>query len=209
MAYDYENYSIKQLVQAEKYIDLEKYPNDYKELREQLEQRKDDIVAYKKNFENRSIRIVKFLGYFQLVATLSLAYTIALQHLSNFNTTSLLIGIALVGLNAFSGWYLIHDKLLGYGLSLLNQVMQSIAIQVGGFSYQYLGIGGIYLYLTKNMNVMGAGFSARLKPGLSFLNSDFNLPTIISVNILAVFFVFVLIIGLQSRKHYLEDVVSA
>lgn len=148
--------------------------------------------------ENR----VRLLGWLQLAASgiiffLLLSSTIQDQ----FNIIIILLGVFAIGLNFFAGYLSIKRKALGYWLSIVNQSLQTLSFAVGSSLYQYSGIGGVYLTFLKDGEGVETGISALFKPGFDIYWGINIQETWFAIDIMAVFFIGVLISAFDFVKR--------
>ncbi len=196
MQINYEKYSLKELLQAKNGIDPEKYPENYKKLMDELGKRDNEIIEHNKQIDKSTLNKLKILGYFQLAAAAVLTLYIGLELIQEFNFIKLLVGVALISLNALAGWGAIRESVLGYRLSLLNQGLQSVIIVTSSFAYNYSGIGGIYIIIREGVN-----FSATFNPGFNIWFSNVNPPYGFGIDLLALFFILVLLSGIELKEQ--------
>ena len=196
MEINYQRYSLKELLQAKQGIDREKYPENYKRLMEELSNRDDEIKEHISSKEESTFNKLKILGYLQLAAAIVLTLIIVSELVEEFSAPKLLFGLGAIGLNSLAGLFSVQEKTLGYRLSLLNQGLQSAIIVSSNFAYGYSGIGGIYLTLREGFNV-----SATFKPGFSIVFGNVDPPYGFSIDVLAVFFIFILLTGIEIKEQ--------
>lgn len=196
MEINYGDCSLKELLQAKSGIDRERYPDNYINLMNELSKREEEIIEYNKKIDQSTINKLEILGYFQLAAALVLAFYVGSELIQKFNPLILIVGLSAVSLNALAGFYSIRQSTLGYRLSLLNQGLQSVIIVTSNFAYSYSGIGGVYITIREGFDI-----TATFNPGFYILTSNINPPYGFGVDLLAIFFILVLLSGIELKNQ--------
>ena len=166
----------------------------------ELERRKG---AEKKTPKFKAERRVRLLGWLQLTASGIILFIILMSAIQGQSNIYLfLFGAPAFGLNFFAGYLSIKKKILGYWLSIVNQSIQILSFAVGSYVYNYSGIGGIYAYFSITGGKVQIGLSASIEPGFSILWGINVQNEYFAVDILAIFFIGVLLsaVGFVKRE---------
>ncbi len=209
---DYAKYSVAELLDIRRRIDPAVAPANFARLTAEMERRKDEIDAYTKKREQtheaETAKRVVLLGWFQLAAFafLVIYFLINLVTAPGEILTVLAVSawVIAIALNGFAGFLSIQKKVLGYYLSLVNQLLQVISVAGGTFFYNYSGIGGIYIYYREGgVGFEGVGFEALFNPGFRIVWGLAVDASLVAIDLLAIFFIVVLLSAIEfaRRKH--------
>ncbi len=204
---DYAKYSVAELLDIRRRIDPAVAPANFARLTAEMERRKDEIDTYTKQREQtheaKTAKRVVLLGWFQLAAFafLVINFLINLVAAPGEILTVLAVSawVIAIALNGFAGFLSIQKKVLGYYLSLVNQLLQVISVAGGTFFYNYSGIGGIYIYYRDGTG----GFEALFNPGFRVVWGLAVDASLVAIDLLAIFFIVVLLSAIEfaRRKH--------
>ena len=203
MEINYKTYTRDELLEAKASLDRAKEPENYENLIGEISRR----IKRGEDFKNKltpkeisAINKLKILGWLQIAAAFVIAFFVLSAAFSQIGIFDLLIGLIAIGLNGLAGWYLLKGNILGYRLSIINQGLQTIVIVSSSFFYGYSGIGGIYILFQGGLDEWALGFEANVNPGLGFGMGDIQPPYVFGVDVLAVFFIVVLLVGIKIVK---------
>jgi hypothetical protein len=145
---------------------------------------------------------VRILGWLQLAASGIIFFILLSSAIQGqLNILIILLGAFAISLNFSAGYLSIKRKALGYWLSIVNQSLQILSFAVGSSLYQYSGIGGVYLTFLKDDEGVETGISALFKPGFDICWGVAIQETWFAIDILAVFFIGVLLSALDFAKR--------
>lgn len=200
MEIDYSKYNASQLLEAKRSIDSKVAPENYKNLINEIEIRKEEIERFlnekEESYKQSTFNKVKAVAYLQIIGG-AIFFIFCLLHLiSDFSLLFLVFSIAFSGLSIFAGWHLLKGNALGYILTYANQVLQLPVIYSSSFVYDYTALGGVFIGIGDS----GLGITANFNPGILFLVGNINTSTNISIDILALAIIFLL-----GRKIEIED----
>jgi hypothetical protein len=203
MEIDYSKYNASQLLEAKRSIDSKVAPENYKNLINEIEIRKEEIERFlnekEESYKQSTFNKVKAVAYLQIIGG-AIFFIFCLLHLiSDFSLLFLVFSIAFSGLSIFAGWHLLKGNALGYILTYANQVLQLPVIYSSSFVYDYTALGGVFIGIGDS----GLGITANFNPGILFLVGNINTSTNISIDILALAIIFLL-----GRKIEIEDKVA-
>ena len=193
---DYSKYTVEQLLDAKRSIDPKVAPENYEKLCVELELRKDEIKEHvekkKETLVCKTNKRVKLLGYVQVATAIILAFFL-LYNLFTYPSALAIITLQIaISFNGIAGYLLIKQKVSGYYLSLVNLGLQTLSINTGTFYFSYNGIGVVFLTIRK-----GVFLGALFKPGYSIAWGENVGPPGISIDLLAVFFILVLLSAIR------------
>lgn len=190
MKVDYTKYSAQSLLSARAGID--RSSSNYEPLLKEIEERKDEILAYQKQEQDKAFSIaekrVKVIGYFQLAAAAAIFFYLVTGIFDGTLTLlSFLLAVITITLNVVAGITAINENYQFYWVTILNQAIQVPAIAIGSIQASYSGLGGAYFYITDKFNL---GLSASFSPGFSFQSYDGALASqYVAIDILAIVFI--------------------
>ena len=193
---DYSKFTVEQLLDVKRSINPNVAPENYEKLCTQLELRKEEIEEHvdkkKEAFVCKTKKRVKILGYFQVATAIILVFFL-LYNLFTYPSALAIITLKIaVSFNGIAGYLLIKQVMAGYYLSLVNLGLQTLSINTGTFYFSYNGIGGVFLTIRE-----GVFLSALFKPGYSIAWGENVGPPGISIDLLAVFFILVLLSAIK------------
>ncbi|HHG3552585.1 TPA: hypothetical protein ACPV0H_004630 [Vibrio parahaemolyticus] len=150
MEVNYTNYNAKSLLEALSTIDADAYPENYKNLTEQIALRREEIEAFYQEQELAQklkwSRALTFVGVSQVLVAL-IAIVILVLSLPTLTMANIGMSIFIVLLNGIAGITLIKRLPKGYLLSFVNLGLQVFSFGVGHFYFNYYGLGGVFLAL--------------------------------------------------------------
>jgi hypothetical protein len=200
MEIDYSKYNASQLLEAKRSIDLKVAPENYKNLINEIEIRKDEIERFLKekeeSYKQSTFNKVKAVAYLQLVGGVIFFIFCLLRLMSDFSLLFMFFSIAFSVLSIFAGWHLLKGNALGYLLTYANQVLQLPVVYTSSFVYDYTALGGVFVGVEDS----ALGITASFNPGILFLVGNINTSTNISIDILALAIIFLLSRKLKSRQ---------
>ncbi|MBQ4810292.1 hypothetical protein J8M20_03045 [Pseudoalteromonas luteoviolacea] len=195
MKVNYSNYDVKSLLEALENIDAEAYPENYKNLTNEIAARKHEIQEYyaqkasaKKSRLNRLFTLISINQL--LVGLIALVMLV----LSNAGMTALDIVTScfVILLNVLSGVVLYKRLSRYYLLPYFNIGLQVFAFGLGGVYFNYYGLGGIFLtldWVSETYNWLLASFT--LGGSLLEYSSQNNLG-FIQIDLLALLYIWVI-----------------
>lgn len=202
---DYSKYSVPELMQAKSSINPEVAPQNFENLRSELEKRKDEIEAYFEEKRNASLfssknpnneNRAKLLGYFQLAGAAVIFILLLLSFAGTLSALSIFISIVAIVLNGTAGYLTVKKSVTGYKLSLFNLSLQLVAISTGSFLYSYNGLGGVFLNIGN-----GISLNASFSPGFQIVWGAQSLETSFDIDLLAVLFIGVILSLLRKNAE--------
>jgi hypothetical protein len=203
MEIDYSKYNASQLLEAKRNIDPKVASENYKNLINEIEIRKDEVERFLKeqeeSYKQSTFNKVKAVAYLQLVGGAIFFIFCLLRLISDFSLLDLVFSIAFSGLSIVAGWHLLKGNAPGYLLTYANQVLQLPVIYTSSFVYDYTALGGVFV----GVGDSGLGIIANFDPGFLFLVGNINTSTKFSIDILALAIIFLL-----GRKTEIEDKVA-
>ena len=184
---NYSSYSISELKESLETIDKDAYPDNYRNLIEELNSRKDEVQNQEKeqteSFIKKSENRLKILTWLQAVTAIAFIYL----GFINFNTEQqawvniIPFGIAIF--NGLAGYYLFKRERLGFNLSIVNQILQLLTVNLGFVYFSYSGLGSLMVVIQDGIAVKANIFS----PSYNILyGSDLGFG--VGVDLLALFF---------------------
>ena len=184
---NYSSYSISELKESLETIDKDAYPDNYRNLIEELNSRKDEVQNQEKerteSFIKKSENRLKILTWLQAVTAIAFIYL----GFINFNTEQqawvniIPFGIAIF--NGLAGYYLFKRERLGFNLSIVNQILQLLTVNLGFVYFSYSGLGSLMVVIQDGIAVKANIFS----PSYNILYGS-NLGFGVGVDLLALFF---------------------
>ncbi len=145
---------------------------------------------------------VRLLGWLQLAASGIIFFLLLKSAIQGqLNILTILLCAFAISLNFFAGYLSIKRKALGYWLSIVNQSLQTLSFAVGSTLYRYSGIGGVYITFLKDDEGVEFGFNASIEPGFDIIWGASTQETYLGIDILAVFFIGVLLSALDFVKR--------
>ena len=188
---NYSSYSISELKESLETIDKDAYPDNYRNLIEELNSRKDEVQNQEKeqteSFIKKSENRLKILTWLQAVTAIAFIYL----GFINFNTEQqawiniIPFGIAIF--NGLAGYYLFKRERLGFNLSIVNQILQLLTVNLGFVYFSYSGLGSLMVVIQDGIAVKANIFS----PSYNILyGSDLGFG--VGVDLLALFFLAIL-----------------
>jgi len=184
---NYSSYSISELKESLETIDKDAYPDNYRNLIEELNSRKDEVQNQEKeqteSFIKKSENRLKILTWLQAVTAIAFIYV----GFINFNTEQqawvniIPFGIAIF--NGLAGYYLFKRERLGFNLSIVNQILQLLTVNLGFVYFSYSGLGSLMVVIQDGIAVKANIFS----PSYNILyGSDLGFG--VGIDLLALFF---------------------
>ncbi|HCG7063116.1 TPA: hypothetical protein NJ352_004535 [Vibrio parahaemolyticus] len=150
MEVNYKNYNAKSLLEALSTIDADAYPENYKNLTEQIALRQEEIDAFYQEQELAQklkwSRALTFVGVSQVLVAL-IAIVMLVLSLPTLTMANIGMSIFIVLLNGIAGITLIKRLPKGYLLSFVNLGLQVFSFGAGHFYFNYYGLGGVFLAL--------------------------------------------------------------
>lgn len=203
---DYSRYTIAQLLDVKRNIKPELAPTNYKNLLTALESRKDEIDAFFKQEvaekKKTRVKLIVILGWSQLLAAAILLVLLVIKLINapdgqSVTLSGFIIWMIPFGLNGFAGYLSVKEKLVGYWLSIINQAMQLILFNIGGWLYSYSGVGGIYAYLSHDYSL---GINATTNPGFRIKIAGAPEPNYVAIDLLALLFIVVIALAIKEKR---------
>lgn len=203
---DYSRYTIAQLLDIKRNIKPELAPTNYKNLLIALESRKDEIDAYFKQEvaekKKTRVKLIVILGWSQLLSAAILLVLLVVRFINvpdgqSVTLYGFIIWMIPFGLNGFAGYLSVKGKLVGYWLSIINQAMQLILLNIGGWVYSYSGVGGIYAYLSHDYSL---GINAMTNPGFRIKIAGSLEPNYVAIDLLALLFIVVIAVAIKDKR---------
>jgi predicted RNA-binding Zn-ribbon protein involved in translation (DUF1610 family) len=159
------------------------------------------VSPLKPQFQLKTEGRVRLLGGLQLAASGVIFFLLLIAAIQGqLNILTIILGAFAIGLNFFAGYLSIKMKALGYWLSIVNQSLQTVSFATGSIFYRYSGIGGVYVFL-KTGETAEFGFNASYEPGFNIIWGVNVQETYLAIDILAVFFIGVLLSALDFVKR--------
>ena len=145
---------------------------------------------------------VRLLGWLQLAASGVIFFLFLIASIQGqLNMLLIRLCAFAMSLNFLAGYLSIKRKALGYWLSILNQSLQTLSFAFGSYFYRYSEIGGVYLFFIKDREGVEFGFNASIEPGFDIIWGASTQETYLGIDILAVFFIGVLLSALDFVKR--------
>lgn len=143
---------------------------------------------------------IKFVGVYQvLTGVLLFVYMFETIVGAVYGVNSSLAIIVLSFFSIFSGVLIYKINIIGYGLSLINQLIQVVTINVGGIVIHYNSIFSFLVYLKEGGKI---GFLFLVKPLLNLdINAPEDVPYVVGVNFICVFLILILWSNRESFKR--------
>ena len=188
---DYSNYSISELKDSLNNIDKVAYPDNYQRLIEEMQSRKGEIEQFEQ--ERSAEYIAKTENRLKILIWLQIANAIAFVYVgfTDFNSEQKmwvnLLPFGLAFFNGASGYLLLKKTRLGFNLSMINQVLQLAAVNLGFLYFSYSGLGSLMVIFQDGISLKGS----LLTPAYAiYWGSDLGFG--IGFDLIALFFLFVL-----------------
>ncbi|WP_032095864.1 MULTISPECIES: hypothetical protein [unclassified Alteromonas] len=190
---DYSKYSTDDLLDVQKNIDPES--QNYPAFLKELDLRQQEIAQFSAKNEAKEYDLDKLkvttVGYFQIGAAIVLSLLIIYSGIFGQGVTVLTVSIAipLIVLNAIAGITAIKLLTKWYWLSILNQILQVVSLNLGSFYINYAGLGYINIVLSWGQE-FSLGFDAQFSPGFNFYKFTETLPLqTFGIDIMAIIFI--------------------
>lgn len=134
---------------------------------------------------------IKLVGIYQvLTGVLLFVYMFETIVGAVYGVNSSLAIIILSLFSISSGILLYRVNKVGFGLSMINQLIQVVTINIGGVVIHYNSIFSFLVYLKEGGKV---GFLFLVKPLLNLdINAPENVPYVVGVNFICVFLIYIL-----------------
>ncbi|CZF79271.1 hypothetical protein GCE9029_01367 [Grimontia celer] len=180
MYVDYSKYSPKSLIEALSTIDGDAYPENYKSLIAEISSRREEIEMYEASLEQKKAErwesYFSFIGYCQL-ATGVLAIVGCVLSVYNQLLLDAAFGFGIAALNIAAGYSIVKRECKYFFLSYLNLGLQVCSFGIGGFYFNYYGLGGVFLtydWVLPVYNFLEFGFSIGGNIASFSMGSDSN-----------------------------------
>ncbi|TMP39298.1 hypothetical protein CWB98_01540 [Pseudoalteromonas rubra] len=145
---------------------------------------------------------VKVVGYVQLLAALVMTIVLVVGFFAEGESAPVtLTGLPLIFLNAIAGYTAITSQVKWYFLSILNQALQVVSVQLGAFAYTYTGMGAINLGINRDLigeTQVGFGLLLSSTFELEMKASTMKL-SVVEVDLVAVSFVIAIFTAMRRR----------
>ncbi len=200
---DYSEYTLDELLDVKRHIDPEQAPENYQNLMTELKKRDEEILRRKsiisekrkKRSEKRKKKLIFFikaLSWIQMVGgfiLIGLILWLLIKNLSDLKSLLLLPTLIIPIYSVAAGYFLLKGKRIGIYLSIFNQFLQLLYIQMNGFFYQYFLIYGVYLFMGDMKlgisNDFGVNFKIRFGVEVDKTYFAINLFSVVSIILLA------------------------
>lgn len=193
MARDYSKYSVPELQDALDNVDGKRHPENKAALQRELQARRDAgevdrlVREARERWLRKERRSINFARQVRkaIAAFLVISPLVSIAAFTVFEDKDADLGFVFVFFVVFliasfaSGVGLILDKAWGHWLAVTVLALQVVKIQVAGFAYSLLSIGGVFPYVADGK----AGVIAVFAPGVQFVMHS-ELPFWIGVNVL-------------------------
>lgn len=188
---DYSNYTISELKDSLDNIDKDAYPNNYKKLIEELHLRKDEVEDFDKEKAREHIltteRRLTVLSWLQIITAIAFVYV----GVTNFDAEQKIwVNLLPFGVTAFNsacGYLLLKRTKLGFNLSIINQIFQLLAVNLGFVYFSYSGLGTLMVVIQDGIVLK----ATVLNPSyLFYWGSDLGLG--VGLDLIALFFLILL-----------------
>ncbi|MDE1221782.1 hypothetical protein HGG78_18745 [Vibrio aestuarianus] len=195
MEINYTKYNAKSLLEALGSIDAEAYPENYKNLTNEIATRKHEIQEFYEQQANarklRWSRILTVISVNQLLVAL-IALVMLVLLFSGLSMLEVVASFFVIILNTLSGLILYKRASTYYVLPYLNIGLQVFAFGFGGVYFNYYGIGGIFLtldWVSDTFNWLSVSFN--LGGSLLEYSNQYNLG-FFQIDLLALFYIWVI-----------------
>ena len=193
---DYSKYSVPELLQAKSSINPDAAKENYRNLLAEFDKRQNDINKYLDEQEDGFVlsieKRLKALGYLQLLGAVVIFLNLGVAIVAGPSLVYVFISIVAVALNGTAGYLTVNKKSVGYTLSFINLSLQLVSINTESFLYSYNGLGGVFLGLGD-----GISLNAAFSPGFSIAWGANTGASYFGIDLLAIFFLFVLLNALK------------
>ena len=189
---DYSHYTTAELLESLNTIDKAAYPENYAKLVAELETRKPEIEAQKKqDFEQFTFSTenrLKVLSWLQIATAIGFAIAFVNVLMNSMDSVDLAVYATIAIFNGLAGYRLFHRLRFGYELSYVNQILQIVTVNLGFFFYSYTGLGSLLVGIEDGIffrvNLLSTDFRLYFVQNLGHLG--------IGIDLLALFFLGVL-----------------
>jgi hypothetical protein len=209
---DYSTYSYSELLDIYQNIDKEAFPERYKEIQNLLAEKEEDGEVEEYFIENadwlpKLISVIQILsGVWGFLAIYEFLSPYALEqidfaHRLLYGTMSIYFLVSI-----FAGFYLFQNKRFGYISSVVIQSLQVISFSISKVSYSISSLLLLEFSIEEGA-ILGARFNLNTV-GFNISYIPDGLPSMLAVNITALFFVYALLIHHEkcsSNKPFKQD----
>ncbi|EOD77170.1 hypothetical protein D515_04525 [Grimontia indica] len=196
MYVDYSKYSPKSLIEALSSIDADAHPENYKKLIAEISARREEIELYEASLEQQKAQrwesYFSVIGYCQLTTGV-LAIVACVLSLYNQLFVDAFFGFFVAALNIAAGYTVVKRDHRYFFLSYLNIGLQVFSVGIGGFYFNYYGLGGVFLtydWVLPVYNVVEFGFS--LGGSIASFSSGNGSNGFVQLDVLAVLYLFII-----------------
>ncbi len=173
---NYSSYSISELKESLETIDKDAYPDNYRKLIEELNSRKDEVQNQEKeqteSFIIKAENRLKILIWLQAITAIAFIYVGFINFNSEQQAWVNIIPFGIAIFNGVAGYYLFKRQRLGFNLSIVNQILQLLTVNLGFVYFSYSGLGSLMVVIQDGIavkaNIFNPSYNIFYGSGLGF-----------------------------------------
>ncbi|WP_394225458.1 hypothetical protein [Pseudoalteromonas spongiae] len=197
---NYSSYSISELKESLETIDKDAYPDNYKKLIEELNSRKDEVQNYEKeqteSFIIKTENRLKIVTWLQAITAIAFIYAGFINFNSEQQTWVNIVPFCIAIFNGVASYYLFKREKLGFNLSIINQILQLLTVNLGFIYYSYSGLGYLMIVIQDGIalkaNIFNPSYNILYGSGLGFG---------VGIDLLSLFFLTLLYSGRENLEQ--------